>query len=181
MYIHYELPARSMLTMFLLESCSIWFHQAWHWIPDAYPESISTASFVLLGRHTASPRHFICNSSLVEHPAMIHLLQKWPHSSDDANGSSFQNVVLYLFTIPDNGQWFCELPCSTYNLYYAIILGVCILLRVWDQVMGFFVSVYARHYQRLIYYLYYYIATSGRFIVYTLYLKFSVKNVKRIM
>jgi hypothetical protein len=27
------------------------------------------------------------------------------------------------------------------NMYTILILGVCILLRVWDQVIGFFISI----------------------------------------
>jgi hypothetical protein len=47
-----------------------------------------------------------------------------------------------------------------------LILGVCILLRVLDQVMGFFYPSTQRHYRRLIYYLYYYIATCfGRMTI----------------
>jgi hypothetical protein len=40
-----------------------------------------------------------------------------------------------------------------------LIFGVCILLRVWDQVMGVVYPSTQRHYRHLIYYLHYYIAT----------------------
>jgi hypothetical protein len=63
-----------------------------------------------------------------------------------------------LFFIVNHATCF-GLICHPQEYKLCLISGVCILLRVWYQMMCVFNPSTQRHYRRLIYYLYTYIAT----------------------